>query len=88
MSQATYVEISFREAGELFLFEAGEFALSTNDSVVVDTEHGPALGTVKRVNPESNSAPTMTYAEHPATVKKSGKPTNTAAKKSKSRAFP
>ncbi len=57
MSQATYVEISFREAGELFLFEAGEFALSTNDSVVVDTEHGPALGTVKRVNPESNSAP-------------------------------
>ncbi|TNE46583.1 MAG: hypothetical protein EP343_23565 [Deltaproteobacteria bacterium] len=57
MSQATYVEISFREAGELFLFEAGDFALSTNDSVVVDTEHGPALGTVKRVNPESNSAP-------------------------------
>lgn len=57
MSQSTYVEVTFREAGELFLFDAADFTLSTNDSVIVETEHGPALGTVKRVKEEAQEAP-------------------------------
>jgi cell fate regulator YaaT (PSP1 superfamily) len=42
-----YVEISFREAGELFLFEANGLILNIGDKVIVETEHGPALGDVK-----------------------------------------
>ena len=44
---ARFVEVAFRRAGQLFLFNAGELELSVEDRVIVDTEHGLALGTVK-----------------------------------------
>lgn len=45
-----FVEVAFRRSGELFLFDAGELELKSEDRVVVDTEHGQALGTVKSAN--------------------------------------
>lgn len=44
-----FVEIAFRQAGELFLFDTGGLELKGDDRVIVETEHGQALGTVKSV---------------------------------------
>ncbi len=57
MSQQQFVEVSFREAGEIFLFDAKDLQLSANDPVIVQTEHGPALGSVKRINVVASEAP-------------------------------
>jgi cell fate regulator YaaT (PSP1 superfamily) len=52
-----FVEIAFRQAGELFLFESDNVPVQPEDRVVVETEHGQALGTVKSIKDSDISPP-------------------------------
>ncbi len=54
---ARYVEVAFRQAGQLFLFDAGELDLKVGDRVIVETEHGLAIATVKTPVKTLNTKP-------------------------------
>jgi len=43
---ANVVGVRFRPAGQIYDFDAGPLLLEVEDRVLVETEHGPALGTV------------------------------------------
>jgi|GEM_PF-659202 cell fate regulator YaaT (PSP1 superfamily) len=50
MSGFNIVGVQFRRAGKIYDFDARDFRLSIGDRVVVETERGPSLAEVKRVN--------------------------------------
>ena len=60
-----FIEVTFRQAGQLFLFSAHELAIQPQDRVIVQTEHGLALGYVKHVR-ETNQAPPPSLRVFPA----------------------
>lgn len=53
-----FVEVSFRKAGQLYLFEPGGLELAVEQKVVVETEHGVAIGTVKTLRTTEIKPPT------------------------------
>lgn len=57
MSQKRYAEVTFRKAGELFLFEYEGLELKKDDRVIVDTEHGQSLGIIKHLVEAGLQAP-------------------------------
>ncbi|MCX6000770.1 MAG: PSP1 C-terminal domain-containing protein, partial [Chloroflexi bacterium] len=46
MDEKPTVGIRFKRAGRVYYFDPAEIELSTNDGVVVVTEHGPSVGRV------------------------------------------
>ncbi|MCB9637591.1 MAG: hypothetical protein H6727_01635 [Myxococcales bacterium] len=52
-----FAEVTFRKAGQAYLFSYENITLGDFDKVIVETEHGLALGTVKRVYELSKSPP-------------------------------
>ncbi len=51
-----YAEVTFRKAGQAYLFSADQVSVQERDKVIVETEQGIALGSVKRTY-ESTQAP-------------------------------
>jgi cell fate regulator YaaT (PSP1 superfamily) len=49
MSGINIVGVQFRRAGKIYDFDAKEFPLAVGDKVVVETERGPSLAEVKRI---------------------------------------
>lgn len=49
MSGINIVGVQFRRAGKIYDFDAKEFPLAIGDKVVVETERGPSLAEVKRI---------------------------------------
>ncbi|MFW7380452.1 MAG: regulatory iron-sulfur-containing complex subunit RicT [Oligoflexus sp.] len=50
MAGMNIVGVQFRRAGKIYDFDAKDFLLSIGDKVVVETERGPSLAEVMRVN--------------------------------------
>lgn len=50
MDGVNIVGVQFRRAGKIYDFDARDFHLAVGDRVVVETERGPSLAEVKRVN--------------------------------------
>jgi len=50
MAGLNIVGVQFRRAGKIYDFDAKDFLLSIGDKVVVETERGPSLAEVMRVN--------------------------------------
>ncbi|MBU50444.1 MAG: hypothetical protein CL920_17335 [Deltaproteobacteria bacterium] len=57
MSNQQYVEVCFRIAGQLYLFDAGDLELQCEEFVIVQTEHGLAVGMVKSIKHISATPP-------------------------------
>ena len=57
MNNQQYVEVCFRIAGQLYLFDAGDLELQCEEFVIVQTEHGLAVGMVKSIKHISATPP-------------------------------
>ncbi len=52
-----YAEITFRKAGQAYLFSSDQIDVKERDKVIVETEQGTALGSVKRIYDLTQSPP-------------------------------